>query len=316
MSRIISSPERRIAALLALAALSIGCATPPQTRQLLDNPPNLPRQVELTSVPFFPQKEFNCGPAALATVVNHHGIATDPDRIAGMVYVPGLEGSLQAEIVAATRQFDLLPVAMDGRLESIIREIASGNPVFVLHNLGLDLMPSWHYEVVVGYDLDRREFILRSGEDPRALRYFKVFERTWRRAGFWSLAVVPADTVPVSARQSAFLDAVIGTEQVGRIDTAHRGYRSAVTRWPDSVIAHSGLGNTAFALGNFAAAESAYRAALALEPERADVWNNLAYALDRLGRSQDSGAAIRHALALEPDNPNLQDSYDELVNRQ
>lgn len=316
MNSFCSGPARRIAALLGLAALSIGCATPPQTRQLLDNPPQLADQVELTSVPFFPQKKFHCGPAALATVVSHHGIAVDPDQLADMVYVPGLEGSLRAEIVAATRQFDLLPVAVDGRLESLMREVGSGNPVFVLHNLGLNFLPSWHYEVVVGYDLDRRQFILRSGEDRRALRSFKVFERTWRRSGFWGLAVTPADTVPVSAKQSAFLDAVVGTEQVGRIDTAHQGYRSAVRRWPDSVVAHSGLGNTAFALGDFVAAESAYRAALALEPERVEVWNNLAYALDRLGRWQDSGEAIRHALALEPDNPNLQDSYDELVNRQ
>ena len=316
MNKISSGPARRIAALLVLAALSVGCATPPQTRQLLENPPPVAEQVELTAVPYFPQKEFHCGPAALATVISHQGIEADPDRLADMVYVPGLEGSLQAEIIAATRQFDLLPIEMDGRLESILLEVTNGNPVFVLQNLGLESVPSWHYEVVIGFDLERREFILRSGEYRRMLRSFETFERSWRRAGYWSLVVVPTDRVPVSAQRAAFLDAVLGLEQVGRIEAAHRGYRTAVQRWRESVIAYSGLGNTAFALGDFTAAESAYRAALALEPEQAEVWNNLAYALDRLGRKQDSGDAIRHALALDPDNPNLQDSYDELVNRQ
>jgi hypothetical protein len=230
-----------------------------------------------------------------------------------MVYVPGLKGSLQAEIVSAARQFDLLPVPLDGRLESIMREIDAGNPVFVLHNLGLDALPSWHYEVVVGYDLGQREMIMRSGVHRRLSREFRTFERTWGRAGYWALALVPPDSVPASAREQDYLDTVIAMEQVGRIGSAHRGYRAATRRWPENVLAHSGAGNTAYALGDYAAAESAYRAALALEPDRVEIWNNLAYALDSLGRKQASGDAIRHALALDPDNPNLQDSYKELV---
>ena len=309
-------PARRFAALLVLAAISFGCATPPQTQQLLRNPVDLPLQVELTSVPFFPQTEFHCGPAALASIVNYHGIPVGLNQLVDMVYVPGLEGSLQVEIVAAARRFDLLPVVMDGRLKSVMREVASGNPVFVLHNLGLDSVPSWHYEVVIGYDLEHHEFILRSGEHRRVRRSFDVFERTWQRAQFWSLALTPADRVPASASRSDFLDAVIGVEQVGRVATAHQGYRSAAQRWPDSVLAHSGIGNTAFALGDFTRAESAYRTALALEPQQADIWNNLAYALDRLGRKQSSKDAIRQALALEPDNPDFQHSYHELINRQ
>ena len=128
--------------------------------------------------------------------------------------------------------------------------------------------------------------------------------------------MVPADSIPVTANEHSFLDTVIDMEQVGRIDTAHRGYIAAARRWPESVIAHSGVGNTAFAFGDFDAAESAYRAALDLEPDRADVWNNLAYALAGQGRYEAAGEAIQQALVLEPDNQNFRDSYDELVNEQ
>src|SRR3546814_2318796 len=37
----------------------------------------LPRQVELSEVPFFPQEDYYCGPAALATVLAWGGVDTD-----------------------------------------------------------------------------------------------------------------------------------------------------------------------------------------------------------------------------------------------
>ena len=52
----------------ALAALS-GCASfMPQTKELAKGlPAGLPEKIELTETPFFPQLEYQCGPAALAT---------------------------------------------------------------------------------------------------------------------------------------------------------------------------------------------------------------------------------------------------------
>ena len=293
-----------------------GCATSPQTRALLENPPDIPHRVELTDVPFFAQQEYHCGPASLASIITYRGNAVEPDQIVRLIYVPELKGSLQAEVVAATRQFELLPVELDGSLESLLREIAAGNPIFVLQNLGLDLLPVWHYEVVVGYDFDQRIMIMRSGLRPRVSRSFALFEKTWQRAGHWALAIVPADYIPPTASASAYLDAVIGLEQVGRINTAHTGYTTALRRWPESLLAHTGLGNSAYAMGEFAVAESAYRAALQIDPQKAEVWNNLAYSLAQLGRHEAGIDAINRALELDPDNQNYKDSYQELISWQ
>ena len=182
---------RLAACTLILLAFLGGCATSPQTRLLLDNPPDIPSRVELTEVPFFPQQEYHCGPASLASIISYQGTPVEPDQIVKLIYVPELKGSLQAEVVAAARQFELLPVQLDGTLESLLREIAAGNPIFVLQNLGLDLVPVWHYEVVVGYDFDERIMIMRSGTKPRVYRSFALFEKTWQRAGHWALAIVP-----------------------------------------------------------------------------------------------------------------------------
>jgi tetratricopeptide (TPR) repeat protein len=302
-------------ALLFLGYLG-GCATSPQTRLLLDNPPDIPAQVELTEVPFFPQQEYHCGPSSLASVINYRGTPVEPDQIAQMIYVPGLKGSLQIEVEAATRQFEMLPVLLDGKLESLLGELAAGNPVFVLQNLGLDSIPVWHYEVVVGYDLGERVVILRSGVDARVLRSFALFEKTWQRADYWALVVVPVDTVPDTASAAAYLDAVIGMEQVGRIESANHAYATALRRWPKNLLAHTGLGNSAYAMGEFVAAETAYRSALMLDPKKAEVWNNLAYALAQLGQHESSIDAISQALELDPGNQNFKDSYDELANWQ
>jgi tetratricopeptide (TPR) repeat protein len=233
-----------------------------------------------------------------------------------MIYVPGLKGSLQIEVEAAARQFEMLPVQLDGKLESLLRELAAGNPIFVLQNLGLDSIPVWHYEVVVGYDLAERVVILRSGVDARVLRSFALFEKTWQRANHWALVVVSVDTVPATASADTYLDAVIGMEQVGRIESANNAYATALRRWPDNLLAQTGLGNSAYAMGEFVAAESAYRSALVIDPQKAEVWNNLAYVLAQLGQHESSMDAIDRALELDPDNRNFKDSYNELANWQ
>jgi len=305
---------RLVACALCLLTYLGGCATSPQTRLLLDNPPDIPPQVELTDVPFFPQQQYHCGPASLASIINYRGTPVEPDQIAQMIYVPGLKGSLQIEVEAATRQFEMLPVQLDGKLESLLREIAAGNPIFVLQNLGLDAVALWHYEVVVGYDFDERVFILRSGVNARVSRSFAVFEKTWQRADHWALAVVSVDSIPATASADAYLDAVIGMEQVGRIESANHAYSTALRRWPENLLASTGLGNTFYAMGEFVDAEAAYRSALMIDPQKAEVWNNLAYTLAQLGRHESSIDAIGRALELEPDNQNFKDSYNEIVN--
>ena len=306
----------RRAGLLGCALIfSLGlsaCATSPQTRLLLDNPPDLPAVVELSAVPFFPQQQYHCGPAALAGIINYRGTAVEPDEIARLVYIPELKGSLQVEIAAATRQFDLLPVQLDGQLESLLYELAAGNPIFVLQNLAIDAYPVWHYEILIGYDLEQRHMILRSGVNRRITRTFALFEKTWQRAGHWALAVVDPDSIPATASPEAYLAAVIDMEQVGQLDSARRGYASALHRWPDSLLAFSGLGNTSYALKDYARAESAYRAALVIEPGKAELWNNLAYALAQSGRRQASLSAIEQALELDPDDLTFQESWREL----
>ena len=173
-----------------------GCATP-QTDRLLESATAFPRPVELTAVPFFPQEAYQCGPAALATVLNGSGLNVTPEELTPQVYLPERQGSLQFELLAAARRHGRVPYVLRPQLEAITTEIASGNPVLVLQNLGISAMPFWHYAVVVGFDLARAEVVLRSGREHRHVTSLRTFEHTWRRGDYWAVVVLP----PVNCRK-------------------------------------------------------------------------------------------------------------------
>lgn len=274
-----------------------GCASP-QVRALLENPPEtFPARAELAAVPFFPQQDYQCGPAALAMAVTHAGIAVSPEALVPQVYLPAREGSLQAEMLAATRRHALLAYRLAPRLQDLLAEISAGNPVIVLQNLSLAFAPRWHYAVVVGYDLGREEIILRSGTTRRLAMSMSTFEHTWARSGHWAMIVLQPDQLAATAAEANHVAAAAALERSSPA-AAERAYASALSRWPANLIARLGLGNAAYAQGRLVEAEAAYQKATLQHPQAADAWNNLAQVRFELGRRSEALAAAQRAVAL------------------
>ncbi|MGQ0750434.1 MAG: PA2778 family cysteine peptidase [Betaproteobacteria bacterium] len=290
----------RVPALAGALLLSFflgGCATPQVTALLAEPPPSLPERVELAKTPFFPQERYQCGPAALATVLVHDGIATTPEALVDSVYIPERQGSLQAEMLATARRHGRVAYRLAPRLEEVLSEVAAGTPVVVLQNLLFSFAPRWHYAVVVGYDRAREEIVLRSGTTERLVMTLSNFERTWARSEFWAMVAVPPKRLPATALEEPYVGAVVALERVSPAD-ARRAYATALSRWPRNLLARMGLGNTAYAAGDFAHAETAYRQATRDHPDAADAWNNLATVLHRTGRTDEAMEAARRAIAL------------------
>jgi tetratricopeptide (TPR) repeat protein len=263
----------------------------------------LPQRVELSDTPFFPQERYQCGPAALATVLVARGVASTPDELVSQVYVPARQGSLQAEMIAAARRQGMLAVVVEPALDAVLEEVAAGHPVLVLQNLGLDWLPRWHYAVVVGYDLAAQELVLRSGTDARRLTQFGVFLKTWDRSARWGIVVLPPGTLPARPDAARYLDAASALEALGQPDAAHAAhaaYQSAVARWPNDAVAWLGLGNTEYARGEHAAAEAAFRRAVGSDPQAFAAWNNLSYALAARGCIRAARTAALCAVRLAP----------------
>ena len=281
-----------------ICALLAGCAAP-QSRVLRSAPPPLlSSAIELDQSPFFPQEEFQCGPAALATTLNAVGIGVTPEELARQVFLPARRGSLQTEMLAAARRHDALAVALAPRLDALLAEVADGTPVIVLQNLALDWVPMWHYAVVVGYDLAADEIVLRSGRTKRQVMAMPTFERTWRRSRFWAMVTVPPGTIPATVAESDYVQAVIAFEKVASAAAARDAYFAATQKWPHNQLMLLGLGNTAFSLHDWQAAETAFRKLADMASDPVPALNNLALTLDAQGQFVQALEVARRAASL------------------
>ena len=291
----------RRAWLLGIGCASLsGCAVfaePPQSAALAAAPPqDLPPRTELRGVPFFPQTPYHCGPAALATVLTHIGLAATPEQLADAVFLPAREGALQAEMLAATRRFGALAVPIQPQLSALLQEVAAGHPVVLLQNLGLSIMPRWHYAVLVGYELTAREVTMRSGTNERETMGFALFERTWARSAHWAFVAVAPGRLPATATEVDAVQAAIAFERVAPAAQALRAYDSVVERWPANLLAGLGQGNARAAGGDLSGAATAFER-VARQHDSAAAWHNLGAVLLRMNRREQAQDAAARALA-------------------
>ena len=252
---------------------------------------HLPDRILLQDVPFHAQDAYQCGPASLAMVLNHRGVAATPDSLKDRVYLPERKGTLQVEMISAARERDLLVYPLDKELHSILTELAAGNPVLVMQNLAFNWYPQWHYAVVVGYDLNAREMLVHSGLNKAQREPFHVFMRTWSRADYWARVMLPPGQLPATARPLTYLRAASDLEQTGRLQSAEAAYRSAVEQWPDQPTARFGLGNTLWAGNKRPAALEQFQQLVNDFPDFQPGWNNLATGLELSGCASAAAAA-------------------------
>ena len=254
--------------------------------------------VTLTSVPFYPQTERrDCGPAALAMMLRWTGINTNPTALAPAVYTPGREGTLQSDIIQATRRAGRLPMPVRS-FDDLLAELDAGNPVLVLQNLGIEPWPLWHYAVAMGYDLESTTLFLHSGREQRFTTSFSDFEKSWQSSDQWGLTVTTPEMLPATLNQAEGLKAANGLEQAGQSGAASKTYNSLLDRWPDSLPALMGYGNARYAQGDVETAQRTFRHAVALHPEAAEAWNNLAVSLSEIGRREEALGAAKEAVRL------------------
>ena len=285
------------ACLLCLCAWLVGCAQfVPQTIALRSSwPADVPRSLELREVPFFPQTDFQCGPAALATTMNAAGAAVAPDALVDQVYLPARRGSLQLEMLAAPRRHGLVGWQTAPTYDALLRELAAGHPVLVLQDLGLWPLSSWHYAVVVGFDYAAGELYLRSGETRRQALPFTIFEATWRRSGYWAMVVTPPGTLPATATEAGYLPALLAFDRGASPAASRSAWEAFLARWPGNPLASVALGNRYYAAHEFDRAEAVLRQAARTSPDSQEVLNNLAQVLSDLGRNDEALAVIDRA---------------------
>lgn len=232
----------------------------------------------------------------------HAGVPIDADDLVPEVYAPGLRGSLQPELLGATRRHGFIPYVIEPDAAALAAELAARRPVLVLQNLGIDRVPVWHYAVVVGLADD--EVILRSGTEQRRIERGSRFLRSWERGANWAFVALTPGELPASASPGAYVRALAGAEPLLDSAAAELSYRAALERWPTDELVLFGAAAQRYAAGDLREATALYRELLNAAPQHAAARNNLANILAERGCPAEALAEARTALAaLSPADP-------------
>lgn len=293
----------RLAGVLALVLLTLilaGCATTPRLAETTER--RLARQVLLDEIPFHGQRDYQCGPASLAMVLNAEGVDVNVDDLIPQVFLPGREGSVQPEMLATVRRQGRIPFPIAPTFEALLTEIDTGHPVVVMQNLSLPAWPLWHYAVAIGYDLDAEDLILHSGMEPGRIESFRRFDATWARSNRWGfVALTPGEAMPETVAELTAMEAIDAFERVQGASASLPAWESLIERFPGSAMGHFALGNARQAKGDPQAAIEAYRIAVKRRPDLAAGWLNLGLVLRNQGVATQAHEALRRAAELPGD---------------
>ncbi len=268
-----------------------------QTEAFLKSSPGIPSSFEVQEVPFIEQSKNYCGPASVAMVMNWAGHPITADEVATQIFTPGKKGSLQEDILGASRRQGMLAIGIHG-LPSLLNEIAAGHPVIVLENLLASWYPQWHYAVAIGYDLKKRELLLHSGSKAYKVQSLDKFEESWSLADYWGVVILPPSKLAVSVDDVGHAESAAILEQLGKTKEAEEVYQNILKKWPDSFSALIGLGNTRYTANDFKGSVHYLSEAVLKYPKSAVAWHNLATAQGADGKLARARKSALMALKL------------------
>ena len=146
----------------------------------------------IEDVPFYPQEQYQCGPASLAAVMNYRGVTVTPREIAAAIYSKTAKGTLDIDMVSYIREKGLTAEAYRGTMEDIKRSINERHPLIVMVDYGFWVYEQHHFMVVVGYT--KNGIIVNSGTERLKFIPASDFLRLWEKTHFWTLSVKAGNT--------------------------------------------------------------------------------------------------------------------------
>ena len=183
------------ARLILLALLAVSC---PGCALFVTVPPLDPlarRKVRLENVRYTPQTEsWDCGPACLASVMRYHGAPLTLEQVKAQLKQCAGGGTIIVEMIYGARKNGLRCSMLDGGINALRRSIHAGKPLILFIHPTPAIVKytgrrRGHYVVAVGYDDDKREVVIHSGETAFDTMSYRRLQLQWGRADFLALLI-------------------------------------------------------------------------------------------------------------------------------
>jgi ABC-type bacteriocin/lantibiotic exporter with double-glycine peptidase domain len=135
------------------------------------------------------QDPEQCGPYALASLLEYMGIMSDPADLARKLYSPGAGGTLTMDLFLEARRQGLEARQVKGSAGMLKEELKDHNPVIVLFKYSGLRTRTGHFVLVTGFSDYPPGFFLLWGDGKLSWMKQEEFEHLWANADSWMLTV-------------------------------------------------------------------------------------------------------------------------------
>jgi len=148
-------------------------------------------EIVINNVPFFPQEDYQCGPASLAGVLRYWGADIAVEDIKGEIFSRSARGTLTMDMLLYAQKKGFAALQYAGSIDDLKSQVRAGHPLIVLVDYGFFVYRVDHFMVVIGFDDEG--VIVNSGKSEKAYVSNEDFLKTWKRTNNWTLWIKPKD---------------------------------------------------------------------------------------------------------------------------